>query len=89
MFSDPLFSGATVNSLILGLAAGVIGTLLYALIAWVLVRTRILGPHHLACWSGCPGRFPALCSGVTLLSLMLNIPLIYALYGTMSRSSSP
>ncbi len=83
VFTDPNFVGATVNSIVLGLSAGIIGTAIFSLIAWVLVRTEIWGRNIISVLTWLPWAIPGLVLGVTLLSLMLNVPVLSALYGTI------
>lgn len=83
VLTDRTFTNATVNSIALGLLVGGIGIFLYALIAWVLVRTRIPGRSTISLLVWLPWAIPGLVLGVTLLTLMLNIPLINAFYGTL------
>lgn len=83
VLTDRNFLGAALNSVALGLLVGGLGTLLYALIAWMLVRTRLPARPIIALLVWLPWAIPGLVLGVTLLSLMLNVPLINALYGTL------
>lgn len=83
VLTDRTFSNAAVNSIALGLLVGGIGTFLYALIAWVLVRTRIPGRSTISLLVWLPWAIPGLVLGVTMLTLMLNIPLINVFYGTL------
>ncbi len=83
VFSSPRFAGAALTTLVLGLSVGGIGVILFALIAWVLVRTRIWGRGILAFLVWLPWGIPGLVLGVTLLSLMLSLPLLNGLYGTV------
>jgi iron(III) transport system permease protein len=83
VLTDRSFLGAALNSVALGLLVGGLGTLLYALIAWMLVRTRLPARPIIALLVWLPWAIPGLVLGVTLLSLMLNVPLINALYGTL------
>jgi iron(III) transport system permease protein len=83
VLTDRTFSSAAVNSIALGLLVGGVGIFLYALIAWVLVRTRIPGRSTISLLVWLPWAIPGLVLGVTLLTLMLNIPLINVLYGTL------
>jgi iron(III) transport system permease protein len=83
VLTDPSFLSAARNSIALGLLVGGIGTLLYALVAWVLVRTQIPGRSVISLLVWLPWAIPGLVLGVTLLSLMLNIPLVNVLYGTL------
>src|SRR5690349_15337707 len=42
-FTDPVFLRSLKNTLVLGLSAALIGTLLYALISYMIIRTRLPG----------------------------------------------
>jgi iron(III) transport system permease protein len=81
--TDRSFLGATTNSIMLGLLVGGLGTFLYALVAWVLVRTQIPWRSTIALLVWLPWAIPGLVLGMTLLSLMLEVPLLNALYGTL------
>lgn len=83
VFADQGFLKAAINSLVLGLGAGIIGTFLYALLAWVLVRSNVWGRSVIALLVWLPWAIPGIVLGVTLLALMLNVPLVSVLYGTM------
>jgi iron(III) transport system permease protein len=76
VLADVRFARAAATSLVLGLSVGGLGVLGFALIAWVLVRTRIWGRGLLVFLIWLPWGIPGLVLGVTLLSLMLNLPLI-------------
>ncbi len=84
VFASPSFAQATANSILLGLAAGLLGTLVFALIAWVLVRTQIWGRQAISLLTWLPWAIPGLVLGVTLSSIMLNVPVVSALYGTIA-----
>lgn len=83
VLGDDRFARATFNSLLLGLSVGGIGTLLFALIAWCLVRGKVWGAGIIGILVWLPWAIPGLVLGVTLLSLMLNVPVISSLYGTI------
>lgn len=83
VFADPAFARSTLNSIVLGLTAGLLGTLFYALVAWALVRSRIWGRQTISLLTWLPWAIPGLVLGVTLSSFMLNVPVVSALYGTM------
>jgi iron(III) transport system permease protein len=83
VFSDVRFERAAVTSVVLGLSVGGLGVVAFALIAWVIVRTRIWGRGLMVFLIWLPWGIPGLVLGVTLLSLMLNLPLLKGLYGTI------
>jgi iron(III) transport system permease protein len=82
VFVDPAFFNAVMRSIVIGLTAGVGGTLLYALTAWALVRTTMWGRSAMSLLIWLPWAIPGLVLGVTLSSIVLNTPVISVLYGT-------
>ncbi len=83
VLQDDRFLRATVTSVMLGLSVGVFGVLTFALIAWLLVRGNAWGKGFLSVIIWLPLGIPGLVLGVTLLSLMLNVPGVRLLYGTI------
>lgn len=83
VLSDGRFTGALTNSVILGVVVGCIGVGIYALIAWVLERTTIRGRGVIGVLVWLPWAIPGLVLGVTLLSLMINVPFVSVIYGTI------
>jgi len=83
VFGNPEFASSAVNSLVVGLAAGVVGTLAYALIAWVLVRSRIWGKNVLNVLVWLPWAVPGVLAGVAWLIIFLRVPGLSLLYGTL------
>ncbi len=83
VLGDDRFLRAAFNSIFLGTAVGLIGILVFSLIAWALVRADIWGRGLISVIIWLPWAIPGLVLGVTLLSLMLNIPGISWLYGTV------
>ena len=83
VFADGNFSLTALNSLLLGLFAGGLGTLLYALIAWVLVRRKVWGAQLIALFTWLPWAIPGLVLGISLLTLMLSTPGLTMLHGTI------
>ena len=83
VFADPRFARSALTTLMLGLSVGGLGVIAFSLIAWVLVRTRIWGRGLLTFLVWLPWGIPGLVLGVTLLSLMLSLPILSGLYGTI------
>jgi iron(III) transport system permease protein len=83
VLSSSEFRLAGVNSLIVGLGAAGVGTLLYALLAWVLVRTRIWGKGAITILVWLPWAVPGLLVGIAWLVIFLRVPVVSALYGTL------
>ena len=82
VLGDPAVIQAALNSSWIGLASGIIGTLLYALLAWVLVRSRIWARSAIAALVWLPWGIPGLVLGLSLSSIMLNTPVVSVLYGS-------
>ncbi len=80
---DDRFLRATSTSLVLGLSVAVLGVLAFSLLAWVLVRSNIWGRSILSIVVWLPLGIPGVVLGVTLLSLMLDVPGMSRLYGTI------
>ena len=84
VLSDDRFPRATFNSVSLGLAVGVSGVLLFALISWSIARSRLWSRHIVSVLVWLPWAIPGLVLGVTLLSLLLNTPGLNRLYGSLT-----
>ena len=80
---DENFLRSAANSIVLGIGVGTIGLILYSLIAWVLERGNLWGGSLIGIMVWLPWAIPGLVLGLTLLSLLLNLPLISGLYGTI------
>jgi iron(III) transport system permease protein len=83
VFSDRAFIQATISSVLIGLASGVGGTFVYALVAWLLVRARMRGAATVSLLIWLPWAIPGLVLGLTLSTIILNAPGLSMLYGTM------
>jgi iron(III) transport system permease protein len=79
---DPRFLRAAITSLALGLSVGAIGTVLFSLVAWILVRTNIWGVGWVSVMVWLPWAIPGVVLGLSLLSLILETPGLSVLYGT-------
>src|SRR5262249_804971 len=73
VFADPVFLRSLKNTLMLGLAAGIGGTLLYALISYVIVRTRLPGRGVIDTLSLLPWAFPG---------VLISLALLWAVFGS-------
>ncbi len=83
VFRDPVFMQALRNSLILGFGVAVLGVLIYSLLAYAIIRSRLFGRRMLSLLVWLPWAVPGILLGVALLWLMLTLPGINILYGTM------
>jgi iron(III) transport system permease protein len=80
---DATFLRSAVNSIVLGIAVGTLGLIVYSLIAWMLERGNLPGGSLVGIMVWLPWAIPGLVLGLTLLSLLLKAPLISGLYGTI------
>jgi iron(III) transport system permease protein len=85
VFSDAVFLRSLQNTLILGLGAGIVGTLLYALISYVIVRTRLSGRGVIDVLSWLPWALPGVLISLALLWAVLGSgDSVKLIYGTVS-----
>lgn len=83
VLSEPRFVASAGNSLIVGLAAAAVGTLLYAVLAWIFVRSRVRFKGLLNVLVWLPWAIPGVLMGIALLWVFLTTPGVSALYGTL------
>ena len=71
------------NTLIVAVSAGLVGALVFSLIGYVLVRTKLPGRSVLdsICWL--PSAIPGVLSGLGLLWMFLGTPFFRPFYGTI------
>jgi iron(III) transport system permease protein len=81
--ADPRLLHAIENTLIIAGSAAVIGTVLFSLIAYVLVRTKLPGRSILdaICWL--PSAIPGVLVGLGLLWMFLGTPVFRPFYGSL------
>jgi iron(III) transport system permease protein len=81
--NDPRLLQALKNTLIIAGSAAVVGPILFSLIAYVLVRTRLPGRSILdsICWL--PSAIPGVLAGLGLMWMFLGTPVFRPLYGTL------
>lgn len=83
VFSDSVFLGSVFTSIKLGLIVATAGILLYALLAYTLLRTRVWGRDIISVLVWLPWALPGMLLGMGLLWLILTLPGINLLYGTI------
>jgi iron(III) transport system permease protein len=81
--SDPVFLKALRTTLILGITAAIISPLLFSVIAYILVRTRLPGRGVLDLMVWTSGAVPGILAGLGLLWLFLGTPVLNFLFGTI------
>ena len=80
---DPVLLRSLWNTVAIGLGAGFIGVLFYALIAYVTVKTRERGRWLLDFLSWLPWSIPGILLGVALLWTFLQTKIFLPIYGTI------
>ncbi len=84
-FTDPIFLRSLKNSLVLGLSAASIGTVFYALISYVIVRTNVTGRRLIDILSWLPWALPGVLISLALLWTVLGSgAFVKLLYGTVA-----
>jgi iron(III) transport system permease protein len=83
VLNDQLFQNAASTTLILGLFAAIGSPLLFSLLAYILVRTRMPGRWALDTMVWGTGAIPGILSGLGLLWLFVDTPGLRFLYGTI------
>lgn len=83
-FNDPIFLQSLTNTVVLGVGASLLGTLFYALVSYVIVRTRLPGRKLVDILSWLPWALPGVLISLALLWVVLGSGgLLRPLYGTM------
>ena len=83
VLTDPVFLKALRTTLALGGTAAILSPLLFSIIAYILVRTKLPGRNalDLMVWGG--GAIPGILAGLGLLWMFLGTPVLRALFGTL------
>lgn len=82
-FDDPIFVRALINTFILGIGAGVGGTLFYAVVSYFIVRTKFVGRGLIDFLLWLPWAVPGVLVGIALLWAILGSGnAVRVLYGT-------
>ena len=78
------FDQAVVNTVLLGVAAGLIFLPIYLRIAWILARTEVKGRTAAMLILWLPWAIPGFAFGLGLLQVMLRVDLLAPFYGTFA-----
>ena len=81
--SDSVLLRSLGNTLAIGLGSGLVGVLFYALIAYMIVKTRHAGRWLLDFLSWLPWSIPGILLGVALLWTFLQTRIFLPIYGTI------
>ena len=83
ILAEDLFWGAFENTLLLATTTAIISPFLFAIIAYVLVRTKLPGRALLDAMIWTAAVVPGLLAGLGLLWMFLGTPFLVPLYGTL------
>jgi iron(III) transport system permease protein len=83
VLTDPVFTKALRTTLVLGTTAAMVSPLLFSVIAYILVRTRLPGRAALDLMVWCSGAVPGILAGLGLLWLFIGTPGLNVLFGTI------
>jgi iron(III) transport system permease protein len=81
---DPVFLRSLTNSLVLSGGAGLGGVLVYAIVAYLIVRSPLPGRGIVDLLTWLPWSIPGILLGVSVLWLILASPLLSFLYGSLA-----
>jgi len=83
VLNDPVFLKCLHTTLVLGGTAAVLSPLLFSILAYMLVRTKLPGRNllDLMVWGG--GAIPGILAGLGLLWMFLGTPMLRVLFGTI------
>lgn len=83
VFTDPQFLQGLKNTTILAVSAGVGSPIIFSIVAYMLVRTKLRGRPLLDGIVWVSAVFPGIISGLGLLLMFLSVPGLQAVYGTI------
>jgi iron(III) transport system permease protein len=83
VLNDAVFIKALWTTLILGATAGIASPVLFSIIAYILVRTRLPGRGGLDLMVWVSGAIPGILAGLGLMWVFLGTPVLNFLFGTI------
>jgi iron(III) transport system permease protein len=84
VFDDPVFLISLKNTILMGLGAAFLSVLLFSLIAYIVVRSKLSGRAILDFVSWLPIALPGILLGIGLLWLFLDNAVFRPIYGTVT-----
>ena len=84
VLGDPIFMRSLGNSLVFSCGAGFGGVLVYSLLAYLVVRSRLPGRGAIELLAWLPWSIPGILLGVSMLWLILASPALSFLYGSLA-----
>jgi iron(III) transport system permease protein len=83
VLTDPVFTKALRTTVVLGATAAIVSPLLFSVVAYILVRTRLPGRAALDLMVWSAGAIPGILAGLGLLWLFIGTPGLNVLFGTI------
>jgi iron(III) transport system permease protein len=83
VLNDPHFLNAFSNSFLVASLTALIGTITFVLLAWAIVRSRLWGRALLNLLVWLPWGIPGILLGLSTLILILNLPGLVLIHGTI------
>lgn len=83
VFTDPVFLQGLRTTVVLAFVAGIASPLLFSLVAYLIVRTRVRGRKVLDAVVWLSAGLPGVLSGLGLLLVFLSVPGLSFLYGSI------
>jgi iron(III) transport system permease protein len=83
VLSDPVFVKALRTTLVLSISAAILSPLLFSMLAYILVRTRLPGRAALDFMIWSAGAIPGILAGLGLLWVFIGTPGLNFLFGTI------
>jgi iron(III) transport system permease protein len=83
VLTDPVFLKSLRTTLVLATTAAIVSTLLFSVIGYILVRTRLPGRGALDLMIWCSGAIPGILAGLGLLWVFVGTPGLNFLFGTI------
>jgi iron(III) transport system permease protein len=83
VLTDPMLIRSFQNTLFVGAGSAILGTAFYALVAYVVVKTRFAGRAIVDLLSWLPWAIPGILLGLALLWTVFQTPFLLPLYGTV------
>lgn len=83
ILNDPVLLRSLWNTLAIGIGSGLVGTILFSLIAYVIARTQYAGNALLDFLSWLPWSIPGVLISIALFWTFLQTPLFRPIYGTI------
>jgi iron(III) transport system permease protein len=83
VLTDPVFIKALRTTLILAATAAILSPLLFSILAYILVRTRLPGRGALDAMIWSAGAIPGILAGLGLLWVFIGTPVLNFMFGTI------